>query len=103
MIKENKLSINKRPAVILLKRLSDFYSEDDIKHRRLIVLYLDGIKVHITSNNDEDNNEILIVKQIKRTMSSYVSLLKYNKYKDMHLIDILNDDTIRWTRVFYMD
>lgn len=103
MIKKNKLSINRRPVVILLKRLSDLYSEDDIKHRRLIVLYLDGIKVHIISNNDEDNNEILIVKQIKRTMSFYVSLLKYNKYKDMHLIDILNDDTIRWTRMFCMD
>lgn len=103
MIKKNKLSINRRPVVILLKRLSDLYSEDDIKHRRLIVLYLDSRKVYIISNNDEDNNEILIVKQIKRTMSSYVSLIKYNKYKDMHLIDILNDDIIRWTRMFCMD
>lgn len=100
---KNKLSINKRPAVLLLKRLSDLYSEDDVKHKRLIILHLDNRRVYIINNNDEDNNEILIIKQIKRTMSSYVSLIKYDKYKDMHLIDILDDDTIRWTRMFYMD
>lgn len=101
MMKRNKLSINRRPAILLLKRLSDLYSEEDIKGRRSIALQLDDRKVGIISNNDKDNNEILIVEQIKRTMSSYVSLIKYNEYKDIQLIDILNDDTIKWTKMFY--
>lgn len=101
MMKRNKLSINRRPVVLLLKRLSDLYSEEDIKDGRPIALQLDDRKVCIISNNDKDNNEILIVEQIKRTMSSYVSLIKYNEYKDIQLIDILNDDTIKWTKMFY--